>query len=131
VTHRTALVVVPAVLVLTGCAGTAPAAGAGSSSAPTDTSTSGAEAPARRIEVTVSGGTVSGDTGRVPVEQGETLELVITSDTADEVHVHGYDVTARVTPDRPAALTFRADLPGVFEVELHDAGTRLLSLQVG
>ena len=30
-----------------------------------------------------------------------------------------------------AELAFAATIPGVFEVELHDAGTVLLSLQVG
>jgi hypothetical protein len=65
------------------------------------------------------------------VELGETVTLVITSDAADELHVHGYDLTAAVAADRPTTLTFTVDTPGVFEVELHDAGTALLSLQVG
>ena len=44
--------------------------------------------------------------------------------------MHGYDLTdlAPGTPGR--ASTFDATIPGVFEVELHDAGTVLLSLQV-
>jgi hypothetical protein len=49
---------------------------------------------------------------------------------ADEVHVHGYDLTAALTPGQPTELTFAATIPGVFEVELHDAGTVLLTLQV-
>jgi heme/copper-type cytochrome/quinol oxidase subunit 2 len=65
------------------------------------------------------------------VTVGETVTLAVSSDAADEVHVHGYDVTAKVAAGRPATLTFPADVPGVFEVELHEAGTMLLSLQVG
>ena len=124
---------------LTGCAGTDPAPEAGDSSAPSSSSSPTSAAPsspapttaaARRIEVTVTGGQVSGETGRVPVTAGETVTLVVTSDTPDEVHVHGYDLTAALTPGTPAELTFDAVIPGVFEVELHDAGTVLLSLQV-
>jgi hypothetical protein len=121
-------------LALTGCAETAPAAepdgGPATSSAPT-ASAQASSPQAQRIEVTVAGGQVTGDTGRVEVDAGEEVTLEITADVADEVHVHGYDLTAALTPGEPAALTFAATIPGVFEVELHHAGTVLLSLQVG
>ena len=84
----------------------------------------------QRIEVEVAGGQVTGDTGRVPVAVGATVMLVITTDVADEVHVHGYDMTAELEPGTETAVTFDATIPGVFEVELHGSGTALLSLQV-
>jgi hypothetical protein len=84
----------------------------------------------QRIEVAVAGGRVSGDTGRVPVAVGTQVTLVITGDAADEVHVHGYDRTADLAAGTPAELSFAATIPGVFEVELHEAGTALLALQV-
>jgi hypothetical protein len=84
----------------------------------------------QRIEVEVAGGEVTGDTGRVPVVAGGPVTLVVTSDVADEVHVHGYDLTLALTPGTPAEIAFDATLTGVFEVELHDAGTVLLTLQV-
>ena len=118
-------------IALTGCSGTDPdaaAAGASPSSAP-----SSAAAPTpevQRIEVEVTGGEVTGDTGRVPVVAGEPVTLVVTSDVADEVHVHGYDLTLALTPGATAEIEFDATLAGVFEVELHDAGTVLLTLQV-
>jgi hypothetical protein len=80
--------------------------------------------------VAVTGGQVTGEAGRVPVAVGEPVTLVVTSDAADELHVHGYDLTAELPAGRPAELTFEATVPGVFEVELHDAGTVLLTLQV-
>jgi hypothetical protein len=83
-----------------------------------------------RIELRVAGDQVTGDTGRVPVPLGEQVTLSVTGDTADEVHVHGYDLTVPLTPGTPAELPFVATLPGVFEVELHDAGTVLVTLQV-
>ncbi|HET6392319.1 MAG TPA: hypothetical protein VFG13_05830 [Blastococcus sp.] len=127
--------------VLTGCAGTDEAASVGpttssSSSAPAPAGTSSAApstpaAAGQRIEVTVTGGQVSGDTGRVPVPAGEHVTLVVTSDAPDELHVHGYDLGADLAPGTPATVEFDATIPGVFEVELHEAGTLLLSLQVG
>jgi hypothetical protein len=129
------------VVLLTGCAGTdAPAsaepAGSSSSSsssgsAPSATSAAPTTPAGQRIEVSVAGGQVSGDTGRVPVPASEHVTLVVTSDAADELHVHGYDLTAELAPGAPATVEFDATIPGVFEVELHDAGTVLLSLQVG
>ena len=121
---------------MTGCAGTAaPDAGGSSSSTagtsgPASAGGTAADPAGQRIEVQVSGGQVSGDTGRVPVTAGEHVTLVITSDAADQVHVHGYDLETELSPGQPAELTFDATIPGVFEVELHEAGTVLLSLQV-
>ncbi len=137
-------------LPLSACAGTdepadaATSSSSSSSSPATSSSAPGSsaaqsEAPAAqptppaagsRIEVQVTGGQATGDTGRVPVRLGEQVTLAITSDTPDEVHVHGYDLTADLVPGTPAELTFEASIPGVFEVELHDAGTALLALQV-
>lgn len=130
---RAALAGLTVAAALTACAGTAaPEASTPSSSTASTRETSAAASPAgQRIEVQVTGGQVSGDTGRVPVGSGEQVTLVVTSDLADEVHVHGYDLEAALSPGAPAELTFDATLPGVFEVELHEAGTLLLTLQVG
>ena len=137
--HR-ALLAPAFVLALAGCAGTDAATAGPSTSAPSSTapasssdgSSPTSSAPAgQRIEVTVTGGQVSGDTGRVPVPLGEPVTLVVTGDVADEVHVHGYDLTLALEPGTPAELSFDATVPGVFEVELHDAGAVLLTLQVG
>ena len=123
---RAALLGLPLALALslTGCAGEPAASGSVSSSAPP---TSGAE---RRLEVTFAHGKASGDTGRVQVAKGTPVALVVTSDAADEVHVHGYDIVQELTPGTPATLRFGATVAGVFEVELHEAGTVLLRLQV-
>jgi hypothetical protein len=113
---------------LAGCAGTPPQAA--ESSAPASSSAAATGATDQRIEVEVSGGHVSGDTGRVPVAAGSHVTLVVTSDVADEVHVHGYDMEQELSPGQPAEIVFDATIPGVFEAELHEAGTTLLSLQV-
>ena len=110
-------------LVLGGCAGTAPATDEGDSAA--------APADDQQIEVEYADGRVSGDTGRVAVPAGSPVTITITSDVADQAHLHGYDLEAELAPGEPAELRFDADIPGVFELELHEAGTVLLTLQVG
>jgi plastocyanin len=130
-----ALVALSAAAALTGCAGT-PATETADGPSPASSAAAGASAApssaaGQRIEVQVSGGQVGGDTGRVPVRAGAHVTLAITSDVADEVHLHGYDLEAELTPGEPATVSFTADIPGVFEAELHEAGTVLLSLQVG
>ena len=54
----------------------------------------------------------------------------MTADRADEVHLHGYDRKVDIEPGKPAELEFTADVPGVFEVELEEAGLKLVELQV-
>jgi hypothetical protein len=116
------------VVPLTGCAGKAPTASGASTSgsAASGSSSSGTQ----RIEVTYADGKASGDTGRVQVAKGTAVTLVVTSDAADEVHVHGYDIEKELTAGTPVTLTFDATITGVFEVELHHADTVLLRLQV-
>jgi plastocyanin len=124
---------VAAVCLLPGCAGRAPvptSESSGSSSAAPPTDAASRTAQGQRIEVQVAGDQVTGDTGRVTVAAGTQVTLVITSDVADEAHLHGYDIEKELTPGEPAEMTFDATIPGVFEVELHEAGTVLLTLQV-
>ena len=105
---------------------TSPSSGSTSSSDTTSTTVAGT-----LVEVTVSGGQVSGGVEHAEVEVGEAVTIRVTSDVADEVHVHGYDLFADVSPGTPAEITFTADIPGVFEVELEGIGLELVELQVG
>lgn len=82
------------------------------------------------ITLSVADGAISGDTGRIDVELGSTVGMMVSADVAEEIHVHGYDVFANVTPDQDAMFTFTADIPGLFEVELEGAHTLLVELAV-
>ena len=104
------------------------AAPSGAPSTPAEPSTTPDDA--QTIAVTVAGGNVTGVEPRTVVPVGTRVRLVVTSDTADEVHVHGYEKTLAVPAGQPAQVEFVADTPGLFEVELHDAGTLLTRLQV-
>ncbi|MDG2114154.1 MAG: hypothetical protein P8N02_16270, partial [Actinomycetota bacterium] len=82
------------------------------------------------IEV-VDGKPVSGSE-RVEVDAGSIIDVVVTADaaTTDTVHVHGYDILRSVSGDRPAHFAFKADIPGVFEVELEGSGQLLVQLEI-
>lgn len=96
---------------------------------PTETTSASPTPDAVEVEVEVEDGNVEGP-GDVEVRQGERVRLVVEADVSDEVHVHGYDLLAEVSPDEPAVIVFRANAPGVFEVELEGAGLLLLELTV-
>ncbi len=85
--------------------------------------------PGNAISVTVIAGTVTGP-GRAEVPRGEDVTITVTADVTDEVHVHGYDLLAVVSPDAPAVIEFTATIPGIFEVELEGAHLELLLLEV-
>lgn len=61
---------------------------------------------------------------------GETITLRITSDQADELHLHGYDLHLHLHAGVPAELSFTADRSGRFEYELHKSGLHLGVLEV-
>ena len=82
------------------------------------------------IEVTVTGGKVTTPSKRVKVKLGDTVRLTVTSDVAEEVHVHTYDRTADLAPGKPTTLEFEADIPGTHEVELEKSHLGLVELQV-
>jgi FtsP/CotA-like multicopper oxidase with cupredoxin domain len=81
------------------------------------------------IEVTYQAGALQGPT-TYTVTQGDRVRLLVHADVSDEVHFHGYDLMADVTPDEPAVIDFVADAAGVYEVELEDLGEPLIELEI-
>lgn len=88
-----------------------------------------AESDGGPIEVSFVDGQISGGTLR-QVDLGSEVNITVTADVDDEVHVHGYDLFEPVVDGTPAEFTFTADIPGDFEVELEDSGRLLFSLRV-
>ena len=101
---------------------------AGGTAAPTSTTT--APPAARVIEVAFAGGRVTGGVRTEAVALGETVRLRVTSDVAEEVHVHTYDLVAEVSPGAPVEIEIEATIPGRHEVELEERGRALLTLEV-
>lgn len=66
----------------------------------------------------------------VTVAKGGTIDLTVDSDTADEIHLHGYDEHADVEAGGTARLRVPATIQGRFEVELESREERLAEVTV-
>jgi hypothetical protein len=80
--------------------------------------------------IVVQGAKPVGGVKDVTFKQGGTVDLTIKSDTADEVHFHGYDVKKDVEAGGSVHFKFPAKIDGKFVVELENAGQQIASLQV-
>ncbi len=81
------------------------------------------------IDVAVEGGQLVSER-RAEVKLGDNVRLVVESDSADELHVHGYDLFADVVAGQITELTFVAEIPGIFEVEFETSRLQVLELVV-
>ena len=59
-----------------------------------------------------------------------TVRLLVSSDSPQEVHLHGYDITRDAAPGKPAQFEFKAEIEGVFEVELEESHVQVAELEV-
>lgn len=84
----------------------------------------------RTLEWRVQNGRVQQAPASLAVQQGELLRLSITSDRADQLHLHGYDRALALKPGVPAVLELTADHSGRFDLELHHSGLELGALEV-
>ena len=82
------------------------------------------------IRLRVVGGKPVPGIRRATIQQGRQVVIVTTADVSDEIHLHGYDVSADVAPGSPARIQFRATIPGRFEVELENRGIQIADLSV-
>ncbi|MDF2749403.1 MAG: hypothetical protein K0T00_578 [Gaiellaceae bacterium] len=82
------------------------------------------------VRIVVVGGRPEGGIRRASVRRGREVIVRVSSDVADHIHLHGYDLIADVAPGAPAELTFVADVPGRFEIELEDRGVPIADIQV-
>lgn len=113
---------------------------AGSTTASTATTTTpaaggdkkrGKQAAADAIPVIkIVGGQPQGGVADLEFSDGEDVRFEVDSDTADEVHVHGYDIGKDVEAGGTARFDFPADIEGVFEVELEGSATQIAELTV-
>jgi len=86
------------------------------------------EEPVARI--VVESGQPRGGVERLSFDSGERVRFVVRSDVADEVHVHGYDISKDVPAGGSVLFGFPASIEGVFEVELEGQGVEIAELRV-
>lgn len=66
----------------------------------------------------------------VTARVGETLRLRVRSNRADELHVHGYEVSRELPADHLVVLELPLAMSGRFDIELHAAHQVLTVLEV-
>jgi hypothetical protein len=91
----------------------------------TTSTTPPAPPPPANVRIVVRGGEPVGGIRNVTVAKGRRVVLIVNSDVADEVHLHGYNLKRDVEPGTPARLPFRATINGTVEVELEQRGVPL------
>jgi FtsP/CotA-like multicopper oxidase with cupredoxin domain len=89
-----------------------------------------ASVPAPVQTIRVVGGEPQGGVKEIAVDKDQTVRLEVRSDTAAEVHIHGYDLTEDVDAGGFVAFRFEADIEGVFEIELEETKTPIAELTV-
>lgn len=82
----------------------------------------------QQIRIVVRGGKPVGGVKDVTVPKNARAVIVITSDVADELHLHGYNVKRDLTPGKTARLPFRATIEGTVEAELEERGLPLVRI---
>jgi plastocyanin len=81
------------------------------------------------IDVELTDGEVFGP-ATFSVAVGDTVDIWVLSDVDDEMHVHGYELVHQLEAGVPFHLSFLADVPGIFEVEVHTGHTLLFKVEV-
>ena len=71
-----------------------------------------------------------GGVQKLSFKQGGTVKFTVVSDTADEIHVHGYDVHKDVAKGGSVHFRFPASIEGKFIVELENHKQTLANVTV-
>ena len=78
-----------------------------------------AGAEPRTIELALKDGRLPDTQRLVRVQQGDEVTLTWTTDRPYTLHLHGYELEATLTPDKPATVRFTAGATGRFPMEIH------------
>jgi hypothetical protein len=80
--------------------------------------TGGASAPVVQKVVIKSGKPVGGVRG-LKFVKGDDARIQVSVDKPNVLHLHGYNIELRATPQKPAVFKFKATNEGQFELESH------------
>jgi heme/copper-type cytochrome/quinol oxidase subunit 2 len=82
------------------------------------------------VQIRVEGGKPAGGIKSITVKKGDQVRFAVTSDVADEIHVHGYDFMKDVKAGGKVTFDFPAKIDGEFEIELENHGEQIAKLRV-
>lgn len=94
----------------------------------TSTATTPAE-PAIAV-VTVKDAKPVGGIKKITFTKGDTIRFKVVSDTADEIHFHGYDIGQEVKAGGSTTFKTKATIEGRFIVELEDHEQQIAEVEV-
>jgi hypothetical protein len=105
-------------------------AGTDTSTSTTTSATTPKPAGPPVFQITVAGGKPVGGIEKIKVNKGDTVNLVVKSDVADEIHIHGYDFHKTVAAGGTVRFRFPAKIDGSFEIELEGRKEQIAALTV-
>jgi plastocyanin len=125
-------VIIVALTVLAFVAGCGGSKTSGGSSSPTQQAPQSQQTPAGLVvAVTISNGTVTPANAEFEAKVGQPITFRVTSDAADELHVHSVpDHEFEVAAKPNQTFQFSVDVPGQVEVELHKLDRTVATIQV-
>jgi hypothetical protein len=82
------------------------------------------------VAITVRNGKPVGGITKIDVKKGDRVRFTVTSDVADEIHVHGYDFHKDVPAGGKVSFDFPAKIAGGFEIELEGRKEQIADLTV-
>ena len=82
------------------------------------------------LAVKVRHGEPVGGPKKVEVKKDEQVKITVSSDARGRLHLHGYETYEEVAPGKKAVFDFKADIEGLFDLELEGTGTELAELEV-
>lgn len=80
--------------------------------------------------IVVANGKPVGGIRELDYTAGDQIRLRVDSDVSDEVHVHGYDAIKDVEAGGSVSFDFKAEIEGIFEVELEGRKEQIAELRV-
>lgn len=87
--------------------------------------------PAADLDITIAEGQVSPVNAELDAQVGQPITLKVTSDTADELHVHAIpEQSFEIRPGASETFEFTVEVPGRVEVELHALHRTVVTIQV-
>lgn len=80
--------------------------------------------------VRVVDGKPRGGVQTLKFDRGDRVRFTVASDSAGEIHVHGFDLTEDVEAGGEVVFDFTARADGRYEVELEELGVAIAELQI-
>ena len=80
--------------------------------------------------IVIKDGQPVGGVADLDFDKGGEIRFIVDSDTADEVHFHGYDVSEDVEAGGTVEFDVPAEIDGIFEVELEGTATQIAEVTV-